>query len=59
MDWRLCTDAAAYEAALSRTFGAAAPPTRPAPTAPATDRGDHPLHPAFIAKNEDAGAARA
>jgi hypothetical protein len=27
MDWRLCTDAAAYEAALSRTFGAAAPPT--------------------------------
>jgi hypothetical protein len=39
MGWRLCTDAAAYEAALSRTFGAAAPPTRPAPTAPATDRG--------------------
>jgi hypothetical protein len=23
---------------------------------PATDRGDHPLHPAFIAKNEAASA---
>ena len=59
MNWPLYTKATAaaadYEAALERTFGAASGEAR-ADCARNGSRPDHPLHPAFITKNEAASA---
>jgi hypothetical protein len=58
MNWLLYTKATAAAADCAAASGPSEPPpTRSATTAPATgSRPDHPLHPAYIAKNEAASA---